>query len=28
VKVQVKHWDEDFGFKGLTLNPVNECNNW
>ena len=28
VKIQVKHWDEDFGFKGLTLNPVNECNNW
>ena len=28
VKVQVKHWDEDFGFKWLTLNPVNECNNW
>ena len=28
VKVQVKHWNEDFGFKGLTLNPVNECNNW
>jgi hypothetical protein len=28
VKVQVKHWDEDFGFKWLTLNPINECNNW
>ena len=28
VKVQVKHGDEDFGFKWLTLNPVNECNNW
>ena len=28
VKVQVKHWDEDFGYKWLTLNPVNECNNW
>ena len=28
VKIQVKHWDEDFGFKWLTLNPVNECNNW
>ena len=28
VKVQVKHWDEDFGFKWLTLNPANECNNW
>ena len=28
VKVQVKHGDEDFGFTWLTLNPVNECNNW
>ena len=28
VKVQVKHWEEDFGFKWLTLNPVNECNSW
>ena len=28
VKVQVKHWDEDFGFKWLTLNPVNGCDNW
>ena len=28
VKVQVKHWDEDFGFKWLTLNPINECNSW
>ena len=28
VKIQVKHWDENFGFKWLTLNPINECNNW
>ena len=28
VKVQVKHGDEAFGFKWLTLKPVNECNNW
>ena len=28
VKVQVKHWNEEFWFKWLTLNPVNECYNW
>ena len=28
VKVQVKHWNEEFWFKWLTLNPVNECDGW
>ena len=28
VKVQVKHNWEEFGYKGLTTNPVNSCSNW
>ena len=28
VKIKVKHGNEAFGFKWLTLNPENECNNW
>jgi len=28
VKIKVKHGNETFGFKWLTLNPENECNNW
>ncbi len=28
VKVQVKHQNEAFGYKWLTLNSENECNNW
>ena len=28
VKVQVKHYWEEFWYKWLTLNPVNNCSNW
>ena len=28
VKVQVKHYWEEFGYKWLTLNPENDCDNW
>ena len=28
VKVQVKHEWEEFGYKWLTINPVNNCSNW
>ena len=28
VKVQVKHEWEEFGYKGLTINPINSCLNW
>ena len=27
VKVQVKHEWEEFGYKGLTINPINSCSN-